>query len=250
MRCEHCGFGSLEPLPSENDLLEIYQEDYHNYLDDSDYLADAQKKYEFVKNYLVPQDRILDIGCGLGHFLAIAKADGVEVQGYDISVEAAKLCQTRFNISVNSNHFNTNLFQSSSFDLITGFDVIEHIVNFKDSLAAYHQWLKQNGLLMITTPDLDSWDAKILGTKWYGFTRIPQHINYFDRRSIQMILEESGFEIIESRLWGFVRSYGYLADSIRKQSFFAKLIRQSGLQKKQVYLPMTDMMIVARKKNT
>lgn len=246
-RCQNCGFGTLHPIPSANDLHSIYQDDYHEYLDQRDYLADAKKKFSFVKKYLHPQDKLLDIGCGLGHFLAIGKSYGLQVQGYDVSRKAALTCQKQFGVDVKSSSFRKNLFNAKNFDLITAFDVIEHIVDFEDTITTYRHWLKDNGLLIMTTPNLDAWDAKLLGKRWYGYTRIPQHVNYFDRQSLQLVLQEQGLEVIDYRLWGFVRSYEYLAMAIDQSGLLSRLLRTLALHNQQVYLPMTDMMIVARK---
>ena len=247
IRCIKCGFGTLRPIPTEKELLSIYQGDYHQYLEDEDFLADARKKYNFLKPYLIRGDKVLDVGCGLGHLLSIAQEDGMEVLGYDVSLEAAKMANKRYGVDVVTKKFEKKVFEKKSFAMISLFDVIEHIVQFKKTIGVYQDWLVDDGILVMTTPDIDAWDARLMGKKWYGYTRIPQHINYFNRNSIKLVLEELGFEVVECRLWGFVRSLEYIARTMGGGEVVQKLVKIMRLYKYQIYLPMIDMIIVARK---
>lgn len=240
VRCNNCGFGYYTNPPSEKELKTIYNEGYHQYISNAEYMADARKKYKFVKRYSSGKIKVLDYGCAWGQFLSLIKKDGHEALGFDISRFAAKKAKSLYGIKIKTGKLLKNTFKQSEFDVIVSFDVIEHILDFNRTLKLFKHWLKPNGFLFLTTPSLDSIDAKLLKKRWYGFTRIPQHVNYFSNKSLKMALENNGFKVIKLKPWGFVRSLGYLAQQIRFKNWrvFKNL---------KIYLPLTDVMVVAKK---
>lgn len=247
LSCRRCGFGFLHNAPRFDALKEIYQDDYHDYISDADAQADAQKKFQLVKPYLSKTSRLLDYGCGLGHFLGLAREAGREVRGYDISSAAAAKATNRFKIPVQTGEPKQNLLAKNSFDLVTCFDVIEHIPSFEQTLRWFYSWLKSGGRLFMTTPSLDSWDARLLKDRWYGFTRIPQHVIYFTRPSLRLALHKAGFEVERIQQWGFVRSVTYLTGKVWANSWLAQLIDTIHLGRVEVYVPMTDVLVIAKK---
>lgn len=245
--CRRCGFGFLKNAPQFDELKKIYQNDYHDYISDADAQADAQKKLQLVKPYLSKTSRLLDYGCGLGHFLGLARKTNKAAYGYDISESAAALAMKRFKIGVKTGETEQNLFSKNSFDVVTCFDVIEHIPSFEETLKWFHSWLRPGRRLFMTTPSLDSWDAKLLKDRWYGFTRIPQHVVYFTKPSLRLVLAEAGFTVENIQQWGFVRSVSYLTHQVWHDSWLARLVDTTHLGGIEVYLPMTDVLVRARK---
>ncbi|MBI2009910.1 MAG: class I SAM-dependent methyltransferase, partial [Candidatus Chisholmbacteria bacterium] len=241
------GFGFLKNPPQIEELKKIYQDDYHDYISDADAQADAQKKFRLVKPFFSKTSRLLDYGCGLGHFLGLARKVSKLVYGYDISTSAAVKATKRFNVKVKSGEPNRQLFSKNTFDTVTCFDVIEHIPHFEETMKWFYFWLKPGGRLFITTPSLDSWDARLLKDRWYGFTRIPQHVIYFTKPSLRRALTEAGFRVENIQQWGFVRSVGYLTGQAWPNSGLKRLIDGSFLGGIELYLPMTDVLVRARK---
>ena len=247
LKCLNCGFGVLDPEPKINQLHNIYQEGYHDYLTDEDFKADAQKKLRFVKQFMTQDTSLLDFGCGLGHFLALAEPFCKTVIGFDISRLAAKKAKEKYNLFVKTGTASKKSFPKNSFEIITSFDVIEHIPDFKKTLNNFYHWLKPGGYLFMTTPSLNSWDARLLGKKWYGFTRIPDHVIYFTPGSIKRTLKDTGYKVKKITTWGFVRRLEYLVGQYEKLSSLQFLLKKLNLGKIKIYLPMTDMMVVAYK---
>lgn len=110
------------------------------------------------------------------------------------------------------------------FDGIVCFDVLEHIVNFQQVIGFFSFWLKKGGYLFITTPKIQSFERRILGRFWYGFKKIPEHINYFSPQSMKIILEDNSFEIIKIKPFGFVRSLDFLLNQIGWQLITDKFL--------------------------
>lgn len=252
LQCQNCSFAMLRNYPSLQETKKIYQGDYFNNKKSPDFQADAQKKFNFVKSYLQFKAKVLDFGCGLGDFIGILKKERFKPYGYDLSPSAAKFVKEKYQVPCLSSSVNSQSFPKDFFDAITCFDVIEHAPNFKTIINFFGTWLKPKGYLFITTPDLNSWDAKVFGPFWYGFKKIPEHINYFSPKTIKMTLESKEFKILKIQTWGFVRSVEFLLNNFGNQnSFLIKSLKKIAdffkINKKLIYLPMTDMMVVTQK---
>lgn len=252
VQCLSCSFGMLKNYPSLQETKKIYQKDYFDNKKSPDFPADARKKFSFIKGYLKPNAKVLDFGCGLGDFISVLKKEKFKPYGYDLSSLAAKFVTKKYQIPCLSSSIDSQSFLKDFFDAITCFDVIEHAPNFKTIINFFRGWLKPKGYLFITTPNLYSWDAKVLGPFWYGFKKIPEHINYFSPKSIKMLLEDKTFKIVKIKTWGFVRTIDFLLNHLDNQSSFLiksmkKITAFFKINKKLVYLPMTDMMVVAQK---
>lgn len=247
-RCHACGFGTLDPIPTAKQLNQIYQGQYHDYISDSEFLADAKHKLNTITPLLQPKDSILDFGCGVGHFLHLAAKQKLIPFGHDISQTAATQAKKKFSLELCTSPANFSTFSQNQFNHIASFDVIEHLPNFQATLKNFHHWLKPQGYLFLTTPSFDTWDAKLLGKSWYGYTRIPQHVNYFDSNSITLSLTKANFNLISIQTFGFVRSIGYLAKQISDQKLLHFALETLHLSTRHLYLPMTDMLIIAQNK--
>lgn len=230
VQCAGCTLGYLAEWPE--DISGIYSESYFTDKQMPEYIMDARKKFEYVKKHITPSTRILDYGCGLGDFIGICKENNHNIVGYDIAESVGSYVHKKYGVSVKTGRLEANMYEPSSFDLITCFDVIEHIPDFIETLSYLFSWLAPGGRLILTTPNLESWDRKVFGKYWYGFTKLPQHILYFSPRTIQRALQKAGFPEAFTQQWGFVRSLGFPL----KVSF-----------PPYIFFPMIDMIVVAQK---
>lgn len=133
---------------------------------------------------------LLDVGCGLGVFLELAKKAGVKkVMGVEISNFAIKECKKK-GLSV------YRKFPKGNFDIVTLQDSIEHFTNPIDELQKVYKVLKPGGLLLVITPDTASLSKKVLGRFWFHWKK-DEHLSYFNPKNIRIFLEKNGFEIIK-----------------------------------------------------
>lgn len=199
VRCNSCGLIFVSPLPSETPA--IYNENYfsggdgHGYVDydrDKEPMRQAFELYlEHIEKALGRKGRLLDVGAATGYFLAIAKSRGWEVAGVEISDHAAALGRAKgFNIQTGILE-NLNL-QEQSFDVITLFDVVEHLRDPKATLLEAGRLLKPGGLLVVTTPDSGSVWARVLRSHWHLVVP-PEHLVLFSRRNFGVLLKRTGF---------------------------------------------------------
>jgi SAM-dependent methyltransferase len=111
--------------------------------------------FDLLKRFLAPdaERQILDVGCGTGYNLSLLRKYG-KVQGVDMSPEALKFCRERGETDVTLHSAGELPFESASFDLVTAFDVLEHIEDDRGTLEEFGRLLTQGGWLLIYTPAL------------------------------------------------------------------------------------------------
>jgi 2-polyprenyl-3-methyl-5-hydroxy-6-metoxy-1,4-benzoquinol methylase len=245
--CANCSLGRLNKIPTPKEVRKLYSKNYFNDKRSKAFFAGAKRNVQLVRRFIQPPASLLDFGCGLGHFPKILKEAGFEVAGYDLSNYAASFVKKTYNIETYTGSLEKISSLKEAFDGVTIWDVIEHVPNFMKTLKTIRHVLKKDGLLFLTTPNSKSLEARLSGRYWYGYTKIPEHINFFSPKSIRVALREAGFKPIEIRRWGFARDLNYI---LGKTIPSLRLIfGESALRDKILYLPLIDMLIVAQKKS-
>lgn len=226
---------------------------YTDYSQDKEVLKpEIRKRISQIKRY-INKGRLLDVGCALGFFLAQASED-FDVYGVEISKYAADYAREKLDLPVINKKFLEAEFENEFFDCITFWDTIEHLPDPTANLKKAYNLLKSNGLLVLSTGDIDSFVSKLMGQRWHLLLP-PQHIYYFSQETIKKLLTKTGFKVIEIKYWGksmslthFLRRLSFLF----KNRFFYhlfKLIEASGIGKIRIELNLYDIMtILARKK--
>lgn len=142
--------------------------------------------------------KLLDIGCAYGYFLRIAGGFGFETYGIDISRYAVEQARKMVNAKFFCGDVQDNLpFANSYFEIITMFDVIEHLEKPYDALREIRRALKSRGVFIITTPNINSLLRRILGEKWIGF-RDETHVNLYSIHGLKFMLRKAGFKVLKA----------------------------------------------------
>ena len=113
-----------------------------------------------------------------------------------------------YGLDLRPDYFSADLFAPSSFDLVTLWDVIEHISEPNQILSDIALVIDDNGHLILNVPNSNSTAARLLG-RWWPFL-LAVHIHYFTPKSIIEILDKHGFEVVESRPYFQSLGFGYL----------------------------------------
>lgn len=204
--CQNCGFRWLDPQPTEEELSKIYTD--HYFLDEGKTEITElvnQLKRATARLYLeqlVQRDdpspselSLLEIGCGRGDFLLEAQSKGFRVYGLEVTDHLVEFANRRLGVSsIQKGFIETSNFEKESFDIVAFFDVIEHVRNPVDFLMRVRSLLKKNGKVFLVTPSLDSWSSKLLGNNWMEYK--VEHLSYFNKKSISLLLEKTGFHKI------------------------------------------------------
>jgi 2-polyprenyl-3-methyl-5-hydroxy-6-metoxy-1,4-benzoquinol methylase len=140
--------------------------------------------------------RLLDVGCSSGSLLAVAAELGFSVVGVEIASKAAQTAQEAgFEVFPGSLH--EAHFPDKAFDVITLIELIEHVRDPLVLLSECHRILKQGGIIVINTPNADSWTARFMRERWEGFslTAMGGHISFFSPSSIRVLARALGLVV-------------------------------------------------------
>ena len=175
-----------------------------------------------ILNY-VDKGNILDVGAATGFLLEVAKEKGFDPYGIEISQYASSIAKKKFGEDrIYNGILKTSNFQNNFFDLISMCDVIEHVKNPIEDLKIINKLLKQTSekttYLLITTPNTDSFTSKLFKDKWHRYEF--QHLTYFNLKSMKVLAQKTGFEIIEQYPTIKVINLNYLYPIAKKYNQF------------------------------
>jgi len=211
-RCRYCDTLSLYPIP---DRIEIYGKDYftgakagYGYIDyDSDKKAMRSTFERYLRDLqpLVAGRRLLDVGAATGYFIRLAEDKGWKCQGVEVSRYAVEQGRGKGLDIVQGTVWDI----AGQFDLITMWEVIEHLIDVVGDLNKIWSLLSSKGILAITTPDSNSKMARAMKGKWYHIGP-PEHIHLFSSKGLRKMLKDNGFEVLGIRHTGKRFTIGYV----------------------------------------
>ena len=201
----------------DNELYTYYAK-YKGETKDQVYNSLTKKSYLQVLNLLESfggGNKILDVGCGNGSFVDAAMEQGYEVKGIELSQTAVDIAQA-FNLPVQNIDFFSCEIEVSSYDVLSMFEVIEHLPEPVLFLKRAEQVVKPGGLIYLTTPNFKSLEQRVLGKNWSVFHR--EHLTYFTPRTlIKTISSNTNLEVlhVETRNLSaeFIATLGHLMPS-------------------------------------
>jgi len=182
MRCRRCAVTFRHDPEADGDLKELYCEDY--YATRSEYyfggegaegngnLKEFSDMLAGFKRFLPNRGCLLDVGCGVGIFLSVAQREGWDVSGIDISAFAAGRARERLGIDVRPGTLGDRSLAAGSFDLVTMWDMIEHVADPLKELQEAHRVLRSDGYLFLNTPN-EAGLLKVLAALCYKVQTTP-----------------------------------------------------------------------------
>ncbi len=209
VQCLDCGLIYQNPRPELSSFEEIYPADYDQYthknLDEpnTNFLSNfgIRKRIIKIKKYK-KSGNLCDIGCATGDFLdGLRKDKSWKLFGVEPSAKAFEYLQGQ-GFTLFNGFFTSFSFPNVKFDVITMWNVIEHLQSPFLTLLEIKKSLTPDGLVVFTTPNFDSFDRNIFGKFWIGF-ELPRHFYVFSNKTIELLLQKAGFELIDkSCLYG------------------------------------------------
>jgi 2-polyprenyl-3-methyl-5-hydroxy-6-metoxy-1,4-benzoquinol methylase len=205
VRCGGCGLLYLNPRPSD-ELLRFYyshSEQSRKFMEDV-MIGEKNIKTKYWDNALDRLERLLgrpgrllDIGCGAGGLVRTALNRGWDAMGVDsselLAAAAVKLCPGRIRCAP----FRADDYDPDSFDVVTLFDVLEHVTDIHGVISDAARLLRPGGILTATVPDARSPFFRLYRRRWRMVITVG-HITYFDRPAVERLLDGHGLRPI---LW-------------------------------------------------
>lgn len=139
------------------------------------------------------QGRYLDVGCGSGAALGVARALGWRTAGIEVDAAAADKAR-RFADELHVGDVLTAPFPPSCFDVVTAFHVLEHVPDPVGMLRRMLGWLAPDGLLIVEVPNAGGLGARLFGRAWSGL-ELPRHLSHFTPHSLARAAEQAGGRI-------------------------------------------------------
>ena len=178
-RCDDCNLLFVYPQPSPDELLRIYDDTYfkrgNKYLTANEAesrnrnLDNDMQKINIIKKYK-ESGVLLDVGCAMGDFLYLARQEGFEVAGVEISTSCTDYVKNKLGIDVHGGDLLSAQLPSSTYDVVTLWDVIEHLRNPLETLNETYRIMRPEGILCLSTGDIDLFYARIMGRFSYLLT--------------------------------------------------------------------------------
>ncbi len=204
-RCLGCQLVHVSPRPSDAALAALYDGDFY-FSTGWSYEALASAVIDLIQSRRrcrverhLPPGRLLDIGSGDGRFVHHMAQHGWDATGIDFSPAALEFARRihsggRFL----QGSLDDNVFVPGQFDLITLWQVLEHIGEPRPLLRRCHDLLQSGGLLVVAVPNIEGLSSLLTGSRWWGLD-VPRHLVHYAPATLRESLERAGFHVIQVR---------------------------------------------------
>jgi len=237
--CKQCKAYFLTPNPTDKQLAIAYDDSYYGGSEaDEKFEGFVEKGLSFFRKQRAKhvfgllskktssKAKILDIGCGNGQFLdSIQSIGNIDIYGTEMPGSSAKRASKIENIKLKIGVLESNNYPDNFFELITMFHVFEHLTEPERYLDIIDEILKKDGYLIVSFPNIDSWQAKFFKGKWLHLDP-PRHLFFYKPKDFIDIMKGRGFELqkeqyfsIEQNPYGAIQSYFNLFHSKRELLF-------------------------------
>ena len=254
VKCAQCGLVFANPRNSGQEVLERYRD-----VEDPLYFEERQGRVITFENHLRPLHqlvgppagrKLLDIGAHIGIFVEIAKKAGWQATGLEPSRWSVKTARELGTELIEGTLASANL-PADTFDVVTLWDVIEHLSDPLAELEHVFRVLKPGGWVVIHTMNIESLFARLMGRKWPWFMEM--HLYYFSEQTLHLLLGAAKFQWKLTQAQGRYLRLGYLVSRLQPYthhlaSTLDKLIRTVHLESMPVAINLGDLITVYAQK--
>jgi len=219
VECKKCSLQYLNPRVES----EIIIDSYENNIDETHVSQDKSRIKTFSKSLKkiikildiknLESKSFLDIGSASGACLKSLKDLGFQEEGYELSKWMSEYGKKTYNVNINQGSI-SNITNDRKFDLISFWDVLEHVADLNQTLQKVKNISKKNSILIINVPDVGSMTCKVMQNNWPFYLNV--HLYYFNKKTIRTLLKKYNFDLINSfSHWQYLE-LGYLCRRAKK----------------------------------
>lgn len=227
VQCDRCGLLYLNPSPTWDELKLHYPDRYHPFIgtieEQPSALVRWAQRYGVVRRCRAVTQRqhsgrLLDVGCATGVFLNEMRDHGDwELYGVEPVASAATFARQHSGVRIFQGTLLEVAYPDGFFDVVTMWDVLEHVADPRIYLHEIHRILKPGGWVLIKVPDPWCWEARLFGSFWIGYDA-PRHLFGFPRPALAHQLGILGFDLVNVRclaggFYTFMASLGFWLDA-------------------------------------
>ncbi|CAG1006084.1 putative S-adenosylmethionine-dependent methyltransferase/MSMEI_2290 [Anaerolineae bacterium] len=220
VRCRRCNLVYANPRWDSSLVEESY-----SVVEDPTYVEEREGRVLTFSRNLKPLEdlvgattnsrHLLDVGCHIGVMVELAQQRGWDAWGVEPSTWASEQARAR-GLHVITGTLNDTQIPENYFDVVTMWDVIEHLTDPAAELRNVHRVVKPGGIFAIHTIDIESAFARVMGGRWPWLMEM--HLYYFSPRTLGKMLEQCGFQVIRSSAQGRFLRLGYFITRIQPYS--------------------------------
>ncbi|HOM67670.1 MAG: putative S-adenosylmethionine-dependent methyltransferase [Chloroflexi bacterium ADurb.Bin120] len=222
LECQNCGLYLIDPKLNSQQMEKYYPDEYICYLEAIEdernpltrfnrYLGQRKRSLQVARRVKNP-GKILDIGCATGIFLNEMQKRGWECQGVEPDQTAVDYARRRFGLDVYCGVVEDANLPAESFDVVTLWDVLEHVYDLNSTMAEIKRVLKPGGVIIAILPNANAFERYWFKEYWVGW-EVPRHYRTFTPKTITDFLAKFGFEDIE--IFSFTGRHGAFMLSIQ-----------------------------------
>jgi len=192
VKCPTCSLVWLSNPPAPSEMHLHYTDAYHKLISAAgENSRDRwQDRIQTLRQYK-QGGTLLDLGCSSGGFLGFFRGDSWKLYGIEMSASCAARAEVRTGARVFVGDILDAPFPAASFDVITCFDVLEHLYEPTRITARVSEWLKPGGIFYVQVPNVDSAEARVFGSYWHGL-ELPRHLFHYSPASLRLLAESAG----------------------------------------------------------
>lgn len=229
----------ISPDQQEKAAESLYAQDYFDEREDyffhdgvgdgagheSAHVADFRSGLDLIESQLPQRGKLLDVGCATGSFLSLAKAQGWDCCGVEVSEFAAARARERSGCEVFRGTLEEAPFAESSFDAVTMWDLLEHLPDPLNGLERARRLLKPSGILLVNTPNENSLLRRVARLIYRGsggqitapVNRLYHryHLYYFAAQALEVLFRRAGFELVAMNTKPIPMSRGRISASAK-----------------------------------
>lgn len=192
LRCEACSLVWLSKPPKPAEMHLHYTDAYDKLISAAG--QNSPERWRDRNAALAPYKQfgaLLDLGCSSGAFLQTLGGKSWDLFGVEMSEKSAKQAQAKSGAHVFVGDILNAQFRAESFDVITCFDVFEHLYEPRRVISRIAEWLKPGGIFYVLVPNVDSAEGRIFKGYWHGL-ELPRHLFHYCPKSLKFLAESVG----------------------------------------------------------
>jgi 2-polyprenyl-3-methyl-5-hydroxy-6-metoxy-1,4-benzoquinol methylase len=200
-RCGECGMIYVAPVLQGERLHSHYlgEDSYTKVLMNEVQMEMDRRKFnyglELTESFVPNKGRLLDVGCGPGVFLEVARERGWRVEGLEFNAWCVERVRG-LGIPVFDSPLEQADLSPGAYQCVTLWTVLEHIVEPRSFLQSIRRLLAPDGVLLVLVPNVDSLAVRMLHEKAVTFAG-DSHVNHFSPATIARLLESSDFAVVD-----------------------------------------------------
>jgi len=193
-RCPACSLVWLSHPPGPDEMQLHYTEAYDRLISAAG--EGSPNRWRDRNAALAPHKQsgaLLDLGCSSGAFLQTLRGKNWDLYGIEMSAESAKRAEEKSGAKVFVGNILDAQFPAEFFDVITCFDVFEHLYEPRRVMQRVSEWLKPGGIFYVLVPNIKSAECHVFGSYWHGL-ELPRHLFHYSPESLKFVAESVGLQ--------------------------------------------------------